>query len=63
MKDDNLGSHLTKDKKVNLKCPRCGDWEEISKSDYYYMTLGDVVMCTKCLDKFNKTMFYGGNNE
>ena len=45
------------DKKVNLKCPRCGDWEEISKSDYYYMTLGDVVMCTKCLDKFSDGMF------
>ena len=51
-----------KDKKVNLKCPRCGDWEEISKSDYYYMTLGDVLMCTKCMDKFNERLFYGKEN-
>ena len=48
-----------KDKKINLKCPKCGDWEEISKSDYFYMTLGDVLMCTKCLDKFNERLFYG----
>ena len=59
MKNDNLGSHLTKDKKVNLKCPRCGEWEKVSKSDYFYMTLGNVLMCSNCLDKFNERLFYG----
>ena len=47
------------DKKVNLKCPKCGDWEEVNKSDYFYMQLGNVLMCSKCLDKFNEVMFYG----
>ena len=47
------------DKKINLKCPKCGDWEEVNKSDYFYMQLGNVLMCTKCLDKFNERLFYG----
>jgi len=49
----------TKDKKINLKCPVCGDSEEIDTSDYYYRKLGNVFMCSDCLDKFNERLFYG----
>jgi len=55
---------MTEDKKIeingiNLKCPKCGDWEEVSKSDYFYMQLGNVLMCSNCLDKHNERLFYG----
>ena len=47
------------DQKINLKSPKCGEWEEVNKSDYFYMTLGNVLMCSNCLDKFNERLFYG----
>ena len=47
------------DQKINLKCPKCGEWEKVNKSDYFYMTLGIVLMCSNCLDKFNERLFYG----
>ena len=46
------------EKKINLKCPVCGDSEEIDTSDYYYRKLGNVFMCSNCLNKFNER-FYG----
>ena len=47
------------DDKVDFKCPKCGEWEEINKGDYFYMQLGDGLMCSNCLDKHNERLFYG----
>ena len=50
---------MTKEeKKITIKCPKCGKYEKVNNSDYFYMTLGNMLMCSGCLDNYNEQLFY-----
>jgi len=50
---------MKQDEKITIKCPKCGKYERVHNSDYFYMTLDNMLMCSGCLDNYHEELFYG----
>ena len=53
---------MKQDEKITIKCPKCGKYEKVHNSDYFYMTLDNMLMCSGCLDNYHEELFYGKEN-